>query len=124
MCSEPGEQGCFIDGERLGVVEMAAGFLLRGAAGVEDMGAFIGGQAGDLVFLEGGGGQRRDFTPVLDATDFSFCTQFGVNGNGVGLQVEKRGGETVEFGVGLIGGRVALLDLRDEDAQLRRKFVE
>ena len=57
---EPRARGGFVKVKRFGVVEMAAGGLAGGAAGMKNGGSLMRRQAGDFKFLERGGGNSRD----------------------------------------------------------------
>ena len=124
MPPEPRTQGFLINRQRLGIVKMAAGPLPRGAAGMEDMRPFRGRQAGDIIFLERGGGQRRNFPPVPNRGDISLCAKLPVNRHRVPLQRKQGGRQPVELRLQFAVWNGLLLRPRDKRAQLRHKLVK
>lgn len=66
MRFEPTEEGIFVKAQGFGRMEVAAAFLVGGAAGVEEAGTVGGRKDGEVEFLEGGGGDRWNFGKVAD----------------------------------------------------------
>ena len=63
---KPSPQRRFINRQRFGAVKMAAGFLLRRAAGMKNGGALFRRNAGKLQFLERASRHGGNLRPMLD----------------------------------------------------------
>ena len=108
---KPWQQRCLVNLQRLRTVVMPAGLLFRGAAGMENGGAFCRWNAGKFQFLEYRRWYRRDFRPMLDRPRHQFptLTDFPIGWIVFQLEREQFEGEGIKISEGRVP-RVPILN--------------